>query len=700
MKKIIICEKPSLAKNMRDGIPESFESHDGYYESAHYVICYVFGHLFELKSIEQYRADYDHTKKYPWTLENLPYYPKEFQFTIKDDSGIKKQYKIIKSLLERADVDTVYHLGDADREGEVLIRIVLQEAKNTKPVLRIWTDDQMPESLYEALKKAKPDSEYNSLAAEGYARMYIDWLYGINLSRLVSLKAGTLERVGRCIMAIVREIYNREMEIKFFVPRLYYAVESATEIKGIKLTLKSKQEFDRDLREKALELANTYNQSKTVVKKVMKQDRELHPSKPFSQTSLQSIMGKKYKISPDRVLAAAQKLYENGIISYPRTNSNYYADGEKEKIANILSVLKEQGFKVSIESGKKFFDNAKVESHGALRITKIVDQSSLSDTEAKVYDTILGRMLADFCEEKCIITETYLFFDVGGYEEMKASGKIVKEAGFFQYEPSFDLKDKIVPDLKEGEIVETNFKPVEKETQPPKRYTIETLNNYCENPFRSDMKDEDEDFKAIVSGLAIGTGATRAGLYKNAIDNGYISLKKETYYLEENGKFCIEMLDKLHINMDKYKTAEIGQVLKDVLNNRKTLEQAIVFAEEQITIYFNGACDVVVEKAQSSQREEIGKCPKCGSPVYEARANFYCSNHACNFSLFKENKWFTMKKKTITKTIAKNLLRNGKAKVTGLYSSQKDKLYDATVVMTVGEQYPSFSLEFDSKKAK
>lgn len=404
-------------------------------------------------------------------------------------------------------------------------------------------------------------------------------------------------------------------------------------------------------------------------------------------------MGKLYKISPEQTLKAANDLYLKKILSYPRTNSSYYATGEKEKIANLLTELSANGYKVSLKD--KVFNDKYVESHGALRITKLADQSAMSEVEAKVYNTVLTRMLAIFCSEDCIVDETLLSVKVGSDEVLDVKGRVIIQQGYLMYEDSGE-KDKVLPSVEKGEHIPLNFKPVEKETQPPKHYTIETLNGFCENPFRKDSSEnEDEDFKALVSGLAIGTGATRAGLFKNAIENEYISLKKGTYFIEPNGIFVIESLEKLQINMDKYKTAEIGKVLKQVYNGEVSLPDGIKIAEKKIDEYFSNALSTELEKAAPAQRDVIGKCPKCQGDVLEGRANFYCSNKECDFALFKENKWWTMKKKSITKTYAKALLKDGKVKVKGFYSAEKNKTYDATVVMTMGEKYPSFSLKFD-----
>ena len=694
-KYIIIAEKPKLARNIMQGIPERFKSCDGYAESEHFVVTWALGHLFELKSVEEYLPGYNPKDKQPWKLDNLPFFPTTFEFVLKKDKGVRKQFSVIKQLLQRSDIQKVYHLGDADREGEIIVRMILAFTKNRKEVLRIWTDDQMPESLFCALKNAKPDGIYDNLANEGYARMYIDWLYGINLTRYVSIKAGKLERIGRCIIAVVKEIYNRDMEIKYFVPRRYYGIISERKIHGENLSLTSNKEFEMDDYDSAEQICNLYNKMQAVVVNKKTNRKKIKPGKPYSITKLQNVMGKKYKMTPAATLAATQSLYEAGILSYPRTNSEYYAEAEAEKIKEILEKLKEDGYKVSIESNPNVFNNNYVESHGALRITKLIDQSTLKENEIKVYDIILGHMLATFCSEDYLVDETVVSIAVGDQEEFKLTGSIIVNQGWTMYEDS-GKKEKILPDLQIGEKLEVSFKAVEKETSPPKHYTIETLNNYCENPFRTELNEdnEDEDFKALVTGLAIGTGATRAGIYQNAISNGYISLKKGTYYIEENGIFIIYTLQKLKIDMGKYKTAEIGKMLKKIANGSATLSEGVKAAEEQIEEYLINSKDISIEKDIVSEKEVIGKCPKCGSVIYESKTNFYCSNKECNFALFKENKWWNLKKKKITKTVAKALLKYGIVHIKGFYSIQKDKTYDADVIMDASGEYPVFSLRF------
>lgn len=715
-KKVIIAEKPSLGRNLISGIPEKFQKKDGYSESENFIVTWGFGHLFGLKDIEEYLPDYDAKKKYPWKLDTLPFYPDKFQFTLKKKPGtktadpdIKKQFETIKKLIHRDDVTKIYNCGDADREGEVIVNLILLFAKNEKDVYRIWTDDQTPNSLWEAILKAKPDREYKNVLNEGYARTYIDWLYGINLTRYVSIKAGKLERVGRCIIPIVRSIYDRDMEIKNFIPVKYYGIISETKIGDKTIILSSKNEFPKDEFAAAKALCEKYNSERAVVKDKKTERKEIKCGLPYNLTRLQNIMGSKYKLAPDVTLKTVQSLYEAGYISYPRTDSEYYAIGEKEKIADIIEQLKSQGYDVNMEN-KRVFNDAKVVSHGALRITKLAGEheKDFTDKEKMVYDTVLSHMLAMFCAEKHVVDKTKIIISVGDYEEYNLNGSIVIQKGWTKYEGS-EKKDKELPPLNIGDTFPVGFEPKEKETSPPKHYTIQTLNNFLKNPFKKNTQEDEseedertieesteEDFDAVINGLQIGTSATRAGIIANAISNSYIELKKGSYFILPNGIYLVETLNALNIDMDKYKTVEVGKILSKINQGEATIKDGVELAIEQIDSYINGSRSIKIEHAAKEEREIIGKCPICGNPVYESKVNFFCSNKDCNFSLFKENKWWTGKKKKITKTIAKSLLKNGKAHVKGLYSANKNKTYDADVIMDItDEKYVNFKLNFN-----
>ena len=247
---LIIAEKPSLARNIGAGIGK-MNNKNGYLEGNGYIITWAFGHLFSLADIEQYNPSPDNSGK--WTMQNLPCFPKKFVFELKKDAkkqvdaGVVKQFNTIKYLCNRDDVDTIVNAGDADREGEIIVRLCIQNAlQSPKQIMRLWLPDQTPQTVAKALTEMKPDSEYNNLANEGFARTYIDWLYGVNLTRYATLKTGTLLRVGRVIVPIVKAIYDRDMAIKNFVPEKYYQIASKEFTNGELIELNGKDKFSKD----------------------------------------------------------------------------------------------------------------------------------------------------------------------------------------------------------------------------------------------------------------------------------------------------------------------------------------------------------------------------------------------------------------------------------------------------------------------
>ena len=246
---LIIAEKPSLARNIIAGIGGKMDKKDGYYIGGDYIVSWAFGHLFSLADIEHYSPSADGR----WTLNNLPCFPERFCFELrrsddkkKVDAGVRKQFNIIKTLCNRPDVDTIVNAGDADREGEIIVRLCVQNAlKSEKAQKRLWLPDQTPETVAKALLEMKDESEYDNLAGEGLARTYIDWLYGVNLTRYATIKTGKLLRVGRVIAPIVRAIYDRDLEIRNFTPEKYYVIQSNEETNGEKVDLVSKLKFTK-----------------------------------------------------------------------------------------------------------------------------------------------------------------------------------------------------------------------------------------------------------------------------------------------------------------------------------------------------------------------------------------------------------------------------------------------------------------------
>lgn len=648
---LIIAEKPSLARNIVAGIG-ALKKYSGYYEGLGYIVTWAFGHLFSLCDIEDYIG------KAPgkWERTDIPCFPQDFRFKLrlgddkKPDSGVLRQFEIIKALCHRNDVDTIVNAGDADREGEIIVRLcVMNTGVTGKSLKRLWLPDQTPETVAGALAQLKDENEYENLASEGFARTYIDWLYGVNLTRYATLRTGTLLRVGRVIVPIVRAIYDRDMSIKNFTPELYYAIASKEKTKGEVVELVSREKFDKDSQVRALELCAKYNASRAVVTSKKTKKETINPGKLFSLSKLQNLLGKKYKMSMAESLAIVQKLYEEGYLTYPRTNSEYLATTEKDKIKKIIGIIRGMNYPVVFKDKKTIFDDSKIESHSALTPTyKIPKKEHLSEKELLVYQTVFRRFVAVFCAEECLAQKTEITIDVGGYETFTLKGIIIIQKGFMRYEDS-ERRDKILPPLEKGDEVNIDFKPLEKQTTPPRHYTIETLNNYLKNPFKedkaakSDVQDGDgegdeEDYKAIFEGLELGTEATRTGIIDNARKSGYIELKKDVYTILPGGIYLIETLSRLGITMDKYRTSELGRALKGVYKGKLTVRESVELAEQEIRKVFDVGCasaSIHDDTDTGYYGDAVGVCPLCGKTVVKGKYYYGCSGYkdGCTFKV-------------------------------------------------------------------
>lgn len=700
--KLIIAEKPSLARNIAGAIGK-MKNNSGYLSNGEYIVTWAFGHLFSLCDIEDYSAsDGEKNSKPRWTMDNLPCFPEKFKFELKRDKnkntdpGIKKQFEVIKYLCNREDVEEIINAGDADREGEIIVRLCVENAlESQKTQKRLWLPDQTPETINEALGSLKSENEYENLANEGFARTYIDWLYGVNLTRYATLKAGSLLRVGRVIVPIVKAIYDRDMAIRNFKPEKYYSIVSRAETKGEEIELISKTKFKAEEFKAAEDFCREYNQKKAVVKsKKVKKDK-IAPGKLYSLTKLQNVLGKKYKMPMNESLEIVQGLYEKGYLTYPRTNSEYLATAEKGKVKKIIEATKNLGYKIEFKDKKTIFDDSKIESHSALTPTyKIPDKTKLSEREFIVYGTVMRRFAAVFCSEECLAEKTEIKIDLEEAEEFSLKGTVIVQKGWTRYD-DYNKKDKLLPPLEKGDEIETDFKPVEKETSPPKHYTIETLNNYLKNPFReekaqakegeiSDEQGDEEDYRAIFEGLELGTEATRTGIIDNAKKSGYIALKKDVYTIQPPGENLIRHLQSMNIIMDKFKTAELGKALKKVFRGSMTVDESLKICEDEIAEVFNSRpqnaetdCDI------GFMGEKVGKCPLCGRDVVRTNFGYGCTGYkdGCKFA---SN--FYILGRTISLSNMKLLLEKGStSKIKGFVSQRTGKEFDAFLVLENGK---------------
>ncbi|MBQ8448414.1 MAG: topoisomerase C-terminal repeat-containing protein [Clostridia bacterium] len=698
--KLIIAEKPSLARNIVAGIGE-MSKRNGFFENKEYIVTWAFGHLFSLCDIEDYQGK--NGEKVRWSMEGLPCFPPDFRFKLKlgedkkPDAGVEKQFALIKTLCGRNDVDTIINAGDADREGEIIVRLCVEATGvKGKKFLRLWLPDQTPQTVAAALADMKEESEYDNLANEGLARTYIDWLYGVNLTRYATLKTGSLLRVGRVIVPIVKAVHERDESIKNFVPEIYYAMASNEKTNGEAVDLLSKNKFSKDEHAKALETCAEYNATGAyVLSKKIKNDT-LAPGKLYSLTKLQNVLGKKHKMSMEKSLAVLQGLYEKGFVTYPRTNSEYLATAEQGKMKTIIENVKKLGYPVEFKNKKTIFDDSKIESHSALTPTyKIPDKNALTEDERIIYSTIMRRFVAVFCAEECKVQKTELKIAVGELETFTLKGVIIKEPGWTKYD-DYTQKDKILPNLEKGDKVNIDFKPTEKETSPPKHYTIETLNNYLKNPFREDkaqaekdkekeaegenaQENDEEDYRAIFEGLELGTEATRTGIIDNAKKSGYIALKKDVYTILPGGEFLIEQLSHLGISMDKYKTSELGKALKSVYRGKMSVQESVGLAEAEIAKVFErerGQKELPPETDEDTGffGDIIGKCPVCGKDIMRGKWSYGCLGYkeGCTFRIN-----FYICKRAISVSNAKLLLETGKTSKIKGFTSKKNTLFDA-----------------------
>ena len=698
---VIIAEKPSLARNIVEGIQQmngsSLQKKNGYFEGGGYVVTWAFGHLFSLCDIEDYTGGDPSAR---WSLDNLPCFPESFKFKLKYgadkkiDPGVERQFMTIKYLCCRDDVDKIVNAGDSDREGEIIIRLCVMNTgaldNGGKSFMRLWLPDQTPETIAKAIAEMKSEDEYQNLANEGFARTYIDWLYGVNLTRYATLKTGMLLRVGRVIVPIVRAIYDRDMAIRNFVPDVYYAAVSKEITKGEEIELISKVKFEKDQLAQSEALCAKYNASEARVISIKTKKETINPGKLFSLSKLQNVLSKKYKMSMADSLAIVQKLYEEGYLTYPRTNSEYLATNEKDKVKKIISAIKGLGYPVVFKDKKTIFDDSKIESHSALTPThKIPKKERLSEKEMLVYQTVFRRFVSVFCDEECLAQKTEIVIDVGGYEQFTLKGMIILQKGFMRFDDS-EKKDKILPPLEKGDLVNIDFHPVEKQTSPPKHYTVETLNNYLKNPFREDkaaaaeraaqasdgeVENDEEDYRAIFEGLELGTEATRTGIIENAIKSGYISLKKDTYNILPGGEYLIEQLMQMNVSMDKYKTSELGQALKKVYRGDITVDDSVSIACREIsTVFEHKEATLETDTDTGFYGDEVGICPVCGKNVVKGRYGYGCLGYkdGCKFRIGS-----FICKRPISITNARKILSEGVSSEIQGFVSKNGKLFNA-----------------------
>lgn len=688
MSKLIIAEKPSLAMNIINSIGK-MEKKNGYFENEDYLVTFAYGHLLQLYDVD----DYFQREKTKWNLNELPFVPEEFKFRLRKDDGVKKQYEIIKTLVKRNDVQEIVNCGDADREGEVIINNIIfrifQEENINKPIKRLWLPEQTRETIRRNLNKLEDDKKYKNLYNEGLARTYLDWSYGINLTRFLTIKSSAFLPVGRVLIPIIKFVYDRDKEIKNFKSKTYFEIGALIKKDDLEIKTKIKnKKFLEDEKEKAETLLNSLNNEKVIVDKVERKESKKQPPKLFSLDTLQNKMLKEFKMTLNDTLKNLQKLYEEGYTTYPRTNTEYLADNEKDKMRNVITAIKDK-FSVDIDfkDNKNIFNSSKVESHSAITPTiKIPEEEKLSEGEKKVYNAIKNRFISNFLNEETIIEETNVLIKIDD-EIIELKGNVIVKEGFLKYEKI--KKENELPKFIEGEELITEFSIDQKKTQSPKEVTEAELNNFLKNPFKKqeieDMENEndDDDYKAILGGCEIGTVATRAGIIENAKKYEYMEESKGHLKCLDKGRKLIEALEKLNIDLNKEKTVEFGKQLKKVYKEEIDINSLIKNVKDELNYIIDNGKEVEIEKIQRSI-ESLGKCPVCKKgEIVKNKSGYGCTHwkeEKCKF--FIANK---IAGKTISETVVKKLIKDKKTNIIKGFKSKKGTEFQAKLVIVDGQ---------------
>ena len=709
--KVILAEKPSVAKTIASFLKANTRR-DGYFEGNGYIVTYAFGHLVSLYDMK----DYD-KEKYSgsWKMANFPFIPAD-KFKFKVDDSKQKQFNIIKELLNRDDVEYVINATDNDREGELIAFLIFLLAKNKKPVKRILVNEWTPQDITRGLENLKDEEDMRNLQAAGYTRLITDWLIGINFTSVATLKYGNgkLLNIGRVILPTVKLVYDRDMEIKNFVPKTYFEIEG--NFKCANGTYKGKlikgKETKFDTEEEAMAVIDSITSKNGVIssKKVTK-SKEYAP-KLFSLTSLQGHITSKYShFTSDKVLSVCQSLYEGkgkgGYITYPRTDSVYLEESLTDKASQTLNRLK-SGLpyedKIKFAKTKRVFDSSKVDSHSAIIPTYIVP-NSLTPDEQIVYQAIKDRFIANFMPP-AEYENTEIKTDVDD-SVFLTKGKVLKVKGYLEVYNK-EQKNDLLPSMEKGENVEVlEILPLKKQTTPPKSYTEDTLLKAMKNCGKN-VDDED----LVLAGYSIGTSATRGDVLKKIAQVGYVNKKGKSYYITDLGinlveifpvkdLFDVDYTGKLEKSLSDIQKGQFSRkeyllnIMNFIVKNvnlikydapKKINTDAYVYdpktkkalSKSQLEAKATKAAKASSKKSSSkTDNTSLGKCPVCGSDVVETEKGFLCTNYqTCKYGIFKDDKYLALYKKKPNKTMVKSILKKGEAKVKSLTDKNGNK-FDA-----------------------
>ena len=700
--KLVIAEKPSVAQAIAKVIGAD-KKEDGYLEGNGYIVSWCVGHLVELASPENYDEKYE-----KWRYGDLPILPTDWKYQI--SAGTRKQFAILKTLMERENVTSLVEATDAGREGELIFRLVYHQAKCKKPFERLWISSMEDQAISNGFSHLKNGKEYDDLYRAALCRERADWIVGMNATRLFSTLYGQTLNVGRVMTPTLSMIVQREAEIDGFKPELIYRLSISC---GGIIALSDRFEKKQDA-ENALNMLK--EQKIAQVTKINSTDKQEKAPQLYSLTALQRDANRFLGFTAQQTLDYTQSLYEKKLVTYPRTDSRFLTEDMEEMIPGIAEKMAEKfGYTKNLPTHpKQVINNSKVSDHHAIIPTANVADAEFGELpagEQKVLSLITARLLSAL-GDPAVRNEVDVEFTCAG-TVFKAKAKNMKVKGWRDIQDwvmgsSTDSTDSenenedkkgnaemlaCIAAMTSGKSYPVqNPKMEEGKTTPKKHFTEDSLLSAMERAGSEEMPDEAER-------KGIGTSATRAATIEKLVRIGFVERKgnKKTKYLLPTHKGVALITVMPEQIQSPSMTAEWEQKLLDVEKGTFHDTEFMSEIEEMITGLVRTY--KVIEDAEVLMHpalEGIGICPCCGSHVVERQKGYSCENRQCNFILWKENRFFEALGKKMTKQIAAKLLSEGKASLKGCKSKKTGKTYDTTVVMTVDEnQRAAFELNFE-----
>ena len=686
---LVVAEKPSVAQSIAKVLGATSRK-DGYLEGNNYIVSWCVGHLVGLADASSYDERYA-----KWRYNDLPIVPEEWMFEVPKDKA--QQFKILRNLMKDKRVTELVCATDAGREGELIFRLVYNKAECTKPFKRLWISSLEDSAIREGFNHLRDSKDYDKLYEAALSRSKADWIVGINGTRLFTTLYKKRLVVGRVQTPTLAMLVEREGKITTFRKEKYFNVHVTHD--GLTADMEKIKTEDE-----AKAIAAACDKKQAVVSSLKRETKTINPPKLYDLTTLQREANRYYGYTAQQTLELVQSLYEKKLLTYPRTDSQFITDDMEGTARQVIGIICR---KVSIFDGmshdpdmKRITNNAKVTDHHAIIPTVQLEKqdiSELPEAEQKIIRLVAMRLLSS-TGEKHIYDETSVTLSCEGYE-FKTKGKTVTQEGWKVIEQRFkdalkskdkEEPEKVLPAVIENDILSpVSANITEHYTTPPKQYTEDTLLSAMETA-GNDVFDEETEKKGL------GTPATRAGIIEKLVKSGFIERKGKTLVPTKDGNnlVCVlpEQITSPSMTAEWENTlmqiergdADADKFLAGIVDMTASLVKAYPFLSDAESGRFE------------TEKEEIGKCPRCGSPVHVGKGNFYCSSKDCSFCMWEDNKFFASKKKKLTKKIATELLDKGWCRVTGLYTPKKPQLYDAIIRLDdTGGKYVSFKMDFD-----